>query len=67
MEDGDITSFFKDLPGLALAPKMCLDKSQAFKELNNSHAFTVLEKKKKLTIIFLYEPLPAAPRHLYKV
>ena len=45
MEEGDIASFFvKDL-GLALAPKMCPDQSQAFKEVNNSQAFTVGGKK----------------------
>ena len=32
--------FVTDL-GLALAPKMCPDQSQAFKEVNNSNAFTV--------------------------
>ena len=37
--------FVKDL-GLALVPKMCPDKSQAFKEVNNSQAFTVERKKK---------------------
>ena len=36
--------FVKDL-GLALAPKMCPDQSQAFKEVNNSQAFTVGRKK----------------------
>ena len=41
--EGDIlvASFFvKDL-GLALAPKMCPDQSQAFKEVNNCQALTV--------------------------
>ena len=32
--------------GLTLAPKMCPDKSQAFKEISNSQAFTVEEIKK---------------------
>ena len=51
MEEGDIASFFvKDL-GLVLAPKICPDQSQAFKEVNNIKAFTV-------------EPLPGAPRHV---
>ena len=46
MEEGDIAIFFaKDL-GLALAPKMCPDQSQAFKKVNNSQAFTVGRKKK---------------------
>ena len=36
--------FVKDL-GLALAPKMYPDRSQAFKEVNNSQAFTVGRKK----------------------
>ena len=47
MEEGDVlvASFFvKDL-GLALAPKMCPDQSQAFKEVSKSQAFTVAEKK----------------------
>ena len=36
---GDIAScFVKDI-GLALAPTMCSDQSQAFKEVNNSQAF----------------------------
>ena len=44
MEKGDIASFFvKDL--MAQAPKMCPDQSQAFKEVNNSQAFTVGRKK----------------------
>ena len=33
MEDGDITSFFVDDLGLALAPSMCPDQSQAFGEV----------------------------------
>ena len=41
------TFFVKDL-GLALAPKMCADQSQAFKEVNNIQAFTVGSKKKVL-------------------
>ena len=39
--------FVKDL-GQALAPKMCPDQSQAFKEVNTSQAFTVGKKKKKI-------------------
>ena len=39
MEEGDRASFVvKDL-GLALAPKICPDRSKAFKEVNNSQAF----------------------------
>ena len=34
--------------GLELAPKMCPDQSQAFKEVNNSQAFTVRRNKKKI-------------------
>ena len=46
MDEDDIASFFvKDL-GPALAPKMCPDQSRAFKEVNNSQAFTVGRKKK---------------------
>ena len=49
----------KDL-GLALAPKICPDQSQAFKEVNDSQAFP---QEKKHTF-FLNEPLPGAPRHV---
>ena len=64
MEEGDIASFFvKDL-GLALAPKMCPDQSQAFKEVNNSRAFTVGRRKKRT--FFLDEPVPGAPRYVCK-
>ena len=48
--------------GLALAPKMCPDQSQAFKEVNNGQGFTV--GRKKMTIFFLDGPLPRAPRHV---
>ena len=45
MEESDIASLFgKDL-GLALAPKMCPDQSQASKEVNSSQAFTAGRKK----------------------
>ena len=61
MKEGDTASFFvKDL-GLALAPKMCPDQSQAFKEVNDSKAFP-WEKKFSLHF-FLNEPLPDAPSH----
>ena len=61
MEEGYIASFFvKDL-GLALAPKMCPDQSQA-KEVSNSEAF-YRRKKNKLPFL-LSEPLPGAPRHV---
>ena len=60
MEEGDKASFFvKDL-GLVLAPKMCPDQSQAFKEVKNSQAFTVGRKKNTP----FFEPLPGAPRHV---
>ena len=36
-----MTSFSVKDPGLALAPKMGPDQSQAFKEGNSNHAFTV--------------------------
>ena len=63
MKEGDTASFFvKDL-GLALAPKMCPDQSQAFKEVNNSQAFTV-GRKKNVPFFFLDQPLPGAPRHV---
>ena len=54
--------FVKDL-GLALEPKMCLDQSQAFKEVNNGQAFTVGRKKINL-FFFQGEPLPGASRHV---
>ena len=67
VEEGDIEPFFsvKDL-GLALAPKMCPDQSQTFKEMNNSQAFTAGKKKIKpfLPIFTLNKPLPGAPRHV---
>ena len=45
MIEGDVASFFvKDL-GMALAPKMCPDQSQASKEVNNSQALTVGREK----------------------
>ena len=40
-----IASFFVQDLGLALAPKMCPDQSQAFKEVDNSEAFTVGRKR----------------------
>ena len=67
MEEGDIaSSFVKDL-GLALAPKMCPDQLQAFKEVNNSQG--IYRRKKKndpffFWTSFLDEPLPGAPRHV---
>ena len=42
MDEGNIASFLVENLGLALAPKMCPDQSQAFKEINNSQAFTVV-------------------------
>ena len=38
--------FVKDLS--AIAPKMCPDQSQAFKDVNNSEAFTVRREKRKM-------------------
>ena len=61
MEEGDIASFFVAGLGLALAPKMCPDQSQAFKEVNNGQAFTA--GRKKMTHFFQDEPLSGAPRH----
>ena len=52
---------FKDL-GLSLAPKMCPDQSQAFKEVNNGQALTAGRKKKG--IVFPNEALPVAPRRV---
>ena len=43
---------------------MCPDQSQAFKEVNNSQAFTVGRKKIPGTVFFLNEPLPGAPSHV---
>ena len=61
MEDGDVTSFFVDDLGLALAPNMCPDQSQAFEEVTTCQAFTT--GRKKAPILFMNEPLPGAPRH----
>ena len=36
-----VSIFFAEDLGLALAPKMCPDQSQAFKDVGNSQAFTV--------------------------
>ena len=56
MKEGDIAIFFvKDL-GLALAPKMCLDQSQTFKEVNNSQAFIYRRKEKKWHLFCQDEP-----------
>ena len=52
--------FVKDL-GLALAPKMCPEQSQAFEKVNSSQAFTA--GRKKITYYFLDEPLAGTPRH----
>ena len=46
----------KDL-GLALAPNMCPDQSQAFKEVNNSQAFQE-EENLYISHFFLNKPLP---------
>ena len=53
-------SFFVTGAGLALAPKMYPDQSQAFKEVNDSQAFTV--GRKHGSFWFMYEPLPSAVR-----
>ena len=65
MEESDIASFRdKDL-GIVHAPKMCLDQSQAFKEVNSNRAFTVgRRKEKEKHDFFLTEPLPGVPRHV---
>ena len=49
---------------MALAPKMCPDKSQAFKEVSSSQAVTVGSKKSEPIFFFLDEPFPGAPRHV---
>ena len=51
--------FFVEDLGLALAPKMRPEQSQAFKEVNNRKAFDAARGKKK----YLNELLPGAPRH----
>ena len=61
MEEGDIGRFFKDL-GLALAPKMCSDQSQALNEVNNGKAFSTEKNKNKH--FFLNKPLQGAPRQV---
>ena len=60
MEEGNIASLFVKGLGLAQAPKMCPDQSQAFKEVNNSQE----GKTKKKNFFFRDEPLPGAPRHV---
>ena len=60
--------FVEDL-GLAIAPKVWPDQSQAFKDINNGQAFTV-GKKKIMNFISeraasrYNEPLPGAPRYV---
>ena len=55
--------YVKDL-GLALVPKqICPGQSQAFKEVNNSQAFSV---RKKMAHVYLDKPLAGAPRHVCK-
>ena len=63
MEEGDVASFFVKHLGLPLAPKMYPDQSQAFKEVNNSQAFTA-EEKINGPLFFLEEPFSGAPRHV---
>ena len=41
VEGGDIANFVGQKLRLALPAKICPDQSQAFKEVNNSQAFTV--------------------------
>ena len=56
--------FVKNL-GLALAPKMCPDQSQAFKEVNNSQTG---RRQKKWPILFSGRPAPRCSKaYLYKV
>ena len=60
MEESDTASFRdKDL-GIVHAPKMCLNQSQAFKEVNSGQALTVGKTKN----IYMNEPLPGALRHV---
>ena len=40
--------------GLALAPKMCPDQSQTFKEVNNRYLVGVYCRKKKMTRFFFW-------------
>ena len=61
--EGDIASFFVDDLGLALAPKMCPDQSQAFKLVNNSKASAV-GRKTMTHFFFLNEPLQGASRRV---
>ena len=65
VEEGDIASFFvKDL-GLALAPEMCPDQSQAFKEVNHSQTFTV--RRKLITTFSEREASRCSKACFYKV
>ena len=69
VEEGDIlvaSVFVKD-PGLALAPKMCPDQSQTFKEVNNSQAVTVEETKNDPFFFSRDDPLPGVPRNVCSV
>ena len=60
VDEDDIANFFvKDL-GPALAPKMCPEQSQAFKEVNNSQPFTVGFFDDPF---LLDKPLPGISRH----
>ena len=61
MEEGYIAGLFvKGDLGLALAPQMCPDQSQAFKEVNNRHYLSYRKKKKKN----LDERRAGAPRNV---
>ena len=53
MEEGDLASFLVNDLGLVLAPKICPDQSQAFDEVSNSQAFTVVGRK-KMTVFFFW-------------
>ena len=46
MEEDDISSFFVEELGLVVVPKLCRDQSQAFKDVNNSQAFTGRRKER---------------------
>ena len=55
--------------GLALAPKMCADQSQAFKKVKNSQAFTVYRCSKACshkTLAQIFEQMTAQD-HYYVI
>ena len=61
--EGDITIFFVQGLGLALAAKMCPHRPQAFKKVENGQAFP--SEFFFFHFFFLNEPVTGTPRHAY--